>query len=187
MDLPWGDERSVQFITNVGLITTDGPIGPNIMAAEWTHHVSYEPGVIAVCIHRSNKETAVNIRKTKEFGVSLASTRQSIMASVAGGSKGHKTDKIKALQDLGFRFYKGKKIKALMVQGAAMTAECKLVKIIEIGSHMIFFGEVLEAAADGQEPLAYHKGRYWKLTEKIQKPSAEEKEKIDTVIKKHSK
>ena len=50
MDLPWGDEISNKFITNVGLITSDGPFGADVMACEWTHHISYSPGLIAVCI-----------------------------------------------------------------------------------------------------------------------------------------
>jgi hypothetical protein len=33
MDLLWNDRRTRQFVTNVGLITSDGPLGPNIMAA----------------------------------------------------------------------------------------------------------------------------------------------------------
>lgn len=188
MDLPWGDERSVQFITNVGLITTDGPIGPDIMAAEWTHQVSYEPGIIAVCIHKSNMSTSPNIRKTKEFGVSLTATDQSVLASVAGGSRGVEVDKIKALEELGFKFYKAKKIKALMVHGAALNVECRLVKTVDIGSHTIFFGEVLEATAGkDKQPLAYHKGKYWKLTETIQKPSSEERNKIEKIIVNHKK
>lgn len=76
MDLPWGDERTVKFITNVGLITSDGPNRPNIMAAEWTHHISYKPGLIAVCVG-SGTATLENIQKTKEFGVNLASVNQS--------------------------------------------------------------------------------------------------------------
>jgi hypothetical protein len=39
MDLLWNDRRTRQFVTNVGLITSDGPLGTNIMAAEWTHLV----------------------------------------------------------------------------------------------------------------------------------------------------
>ena len=188
MDLPWGDERTVQFITNVGLITTDGPVGPNIMAAEWTHHVSYSPGLIAVCVGKSNQATSVNIQKTKEFGVSLTAIDQSVLASVAGGSSGLETDKIKALQELGFKFYKAKKIKGLMVEGAAMNAECKLVKTLDIGSHTIFIGEVLEASATkGKEPLAYHKGKYWKMTENIQRPTEEKRESIKKIIGKYRK
>ncbi len=37
MDLPCGDERSNKFITNVGLITTDGPFGPDVMTFQWMH------------------------------------------------------------------------------------------------------------------------------------------------------
>ena len=187
MDLPWGDERSIQFITNVGLITTDGPVGPNIMACEWTHHVSYSPGLIAVCIW-PGKATHKNITATKEFGVSLAATDQSVMASVAGGSSGLETDKIKALKELGFKFYKAKKIKAPMVEGAAMNAECKLVKTLDIGSHTIFFGEVLEASVGkGKEPLALHKGKYWKMTENIPKPAQEERDRTKKIIEKCKK
>jgi flavin reductase (DIM6/NTAB) family NADH-FMN oxidoreductase RutF len=48
MDLQWNDRRTRQFLTNVGLITTNGPLGPDIMAAEWTHHISYSPSLISV-------------------------------------------------------------------------------------------------------------------------------------------
>ena len=48
MDLTWNDRRTRQFLTNLGLITCDGPYGPNVMAAEWTHHISYSPSLIAV-------------------------------------------------------------------------------------------------------------------------------------------
>jgi len=41
LDLPWNDERSNQFITNGGLITSDDPFRANVMAYEWTHYISY--------------------------------------------------------------------------------------------------------------------------------------------------
>ena len=34
LDLPWNDERSNKFITNVGLITSDSPFGADVMACE---------------------------------------------------------------------------------------------------------------------------------------------------------
>jgi hypothetical protein len=42
LDLPWNDERSNQFITNVGLITSDGPFRANVIDCEWTHYISYD-------------------------------------------------------------------------------------------------------------------------------------------------
>ena len=74
MDLQWNDRRTRQFLTNVGLITTNGPLGPDIMAAEWTHHISYSPSLISVNI-RGHDATARNIETSKEFGVNIASRR----------------------------------------------------------------------------------------------------------------
>jgi flavin reductase (DIM6/NTAB) family NADH-FMN oxidoreductase RutF len=127
LDLPWNDERSNKFITNVGLITSDGPFGADVMACEWTHHVSYSPGLIAVCIG-PKKTTHENIIQTKEFGVNLSSTDQSIMSSIAGGYMGSKYNKINALKELGFEFYEAKKIRAVMIKGAAVNIECTIVK-----------------------------------------------------------
>ena len=187
MDLPWGDEKTVQFITNVGLITSNGPNGQNIMACEWTHHVSYSPGLIAVCIG-AGKATAENIEETKEFGVSLTSTEQSTLASVSGTTSGKDINKIKALEELGFNFYKAKKINTMMVKDAVLNIECKLVKKLDInGSHIIYIGEVIEASlSKDKTPLAYHKGKYGKV-EFLPKPTDEERKKISEIIKKHKK
>src|SRR3989338_8098198 len=134
MDLPWGDERTKQFVTNIGLITSNGPHGYNIMAAEWVSQVSYSPGLIAVCI-RPDDATHANIAKTKEFGVNLCSANQSTLSSVSGGSSGKKINKIEALNEFGFSFFKAKQINTLMVEGCAMNVECKLIKKIKLGDH----------------------------------------------------
>ena len=161
MDLPWNDERSNKFITNVGLITTNGPYGADVMACEWTHHVSYRPGLIAVCIG-PNKATHENIKQTKEFGVNLCSTDQSIVSSVAGGYTGSRYNKINALKELGFEFYELKKIKATMIKGAALNIECILSKEIPLGDHTTFIGEAIEDSSNADKlPLAYHGGRYF--------------------------
>jgi flavin reductase (DIM6/NTAB) family NADH-FMN oxidoreductase RutF len=186
MDLPWGDEKSLQFITNVGLITSHGPHGHNIMSAEWTHHISYSPGLIAVCVG-FGKATLENIRATKEFGVNICSTGQSAMANVSGGSSGKEVDKIGALKELGFKFYEGKKIGALMVEGASLNAECRLFKEITMGDHVMLVGEVAEASVSGREPLAYHKGMYWILNKTAEKPSDEERKRMESVVKKYRK
>jgi len=186
MDLPWGDERSVKFITNVGLITSDGPNGPNVMAAEWTHHVSYSPGLIVICLGFT-KATVDNIRETKEFGVNIASTKQSVMSSVTGGYTGKEFDKVAALKELGFRFYPGKSINVIMVSGAAMNAECKLVEEKTFGDHIMFIGEVVESSAGSDEPVAYHQGKYWKMDTNVPKPSDEERAKIKEVVEKYKK
>lgn len=187
MDLPWVDGGSKKFITNVGLITTDGPFGPDVMACEWTHHISYSPGLIAICV-RPHDATHDNIKQTKEFGVNLCATDQSVMSSVAGGFSGKEYDKVNALKELGFEFYNASKIRAPMVKGASLNAECKLLNELSLGDHTMFVGEVLEVSNDADKaPIGYHNGRYWIMNSNVQKPSQEERERFRNVVEKFKK
>ncbi len=190
MDLKWDDPRTRKFVTNVGLITSYGKYGQNIMAAEWTHHISYSPALIVACIHPSDA-TATNIEETKEFGVNLAAVGQNVLSSVAGGSTGKEVDKIKVLEELGIKFYEAKNIKPLMVKGAAMNAECKLLKAIPLGDHTMFIGEVVEISAIDKDPtegpIVYHDGNYWKFGGKIQEPSEKELEEIKRLVENYKK
>ncbi len=187
MDIPWGSIESRKFTTNVGLITSNGPLGPNVMAAEWTHHISYSPGLVMVNINAQNKATAENIQKTKEFGVNIAAEDQNIPASIAGGSSGASIDKIKALKELGVEFYDGKKIKAPMIKGAALNIECKLIKSEKMGSHIMFIGEAVDVKAGDKKPLTFSEGKYWLLDREAAKPSESKREEIKKLLEKHAR
>ena len=93
MDLSWNDRHYRQFLTNVGLITSDGPYGPNVMATEWTHHISYSPSLIAVNI-RSMDATAENIKASKEFGVNLAAEIKTCSVALLENLSGKHLDKV---------------------------------------------------------------------------------------------
>ena len=185
MDIPWRSEPSNKFVNNVGLITSYGKKGDNIMSAEWTHHVSHEPGIIAVCIDREDT-TYANIIGTKEFGVNLCAEDQSVISSISGNNSGNETDKIGALKELGYKFFKGKKTKLLMVEGAALQVECKLVKSIELGDRTMFVGEAVYVhPVSGKQPLIYHSGKYWKFGEQIHKPKENELKKIKEIVERN--
>lgn len=184
MDLQWNDRRTRQFVTNVGLITSDGSYGPNIMSAEWTHHVSYSPSLIAANI-RGHDATAQNIIESKEFGVNLASQDQNLVCSIAGRYSGTDVDKISLLKELDFKFYNASKIRTVMLSDCAMNAECTLVRHEEIGDHIMFVGEVIEISANENAiPLVYHNGKYWKLGEVMQKPPGDIMMKIEVLAEK---
>ena len=186
MKLPWNDPRSNKFATSIGLITSNGPHGSNIMACEWTHHLSYDPGLVAVSIGPT-KTTVENIRTSKEFGVNLCASDQPILSSVAGGYSGSKYDKINALKELGFQFYDASKIKTLMIKGASLNVECKLFQEITFGDHIMFIGEVVDAIYNSEkQSLIYHDGKYWSLQPLI-KISQEERERIRKVLEKYRK
>jgi flavin reductase (DIM6/NTAB) family NADH-FMN oxidoreductase RutF len=187
MELKWDDYRTRKFVTNVGLITSDGPNGPNMMAAEWVHHVSYSPSLIAVCLG-PGRATVENIRKSRQFGISIASSSQSAICSIAGGSTGLEVDKVAQLGEFGLTFYPAKKINAPMPSGAAMNAECTLLQEIPLGDHVMFVGEVVEISADeAAVPLIYHAGRYWEFGAQMQKPPEDVLAKINALKEKYKK
>jgi len=186
MDIPWGSEAAHKFATNVGLITSNGPNGHNIMAAEWTHHISYSPGLIAVFIGHK-KATLENIHKSKEFGVSMAALDQNVLASISGGSSGRDVDKIATLKELGFKLKKAKKIDVWMPEGSAFSAECKVVNEMPLGDHTMVVGEVLDFSIGKKDSVIYHQGKYWKVGEKVEKPPDKDLELINSIVEKHRK
>lgn len=186
MDLSFEDPRMKKFVTNVGLVTSNGPHGHNIMACEWTHHVSYSPSLVSVCVNPKHA-THKNILASKEFGVSLCSENQNILSSLAGGSSGTGINKIEGLKELGYAFGNAKQINVLMPTGSCMQAECMLLKTVELGDHTMFVGQVVELASSEAMPLLYFDGGYRKIGEKIQKPSQEERYRMKGVMSKHTK
>src|SRR5574341_1580295 len=81
------------FATGVGLITSTGKNGPNVMAAEWTLHISYDPMLIAIFIHRG-EATYENIMQTREFGVNMSTDQQASLVNISGGYSRKEIDKL---------------------------------------------------------------------------------------------
>lgn len=150
------------FATTVALITTNGSSnGPNVMAAEWTMQISYDPMLIAIFIHES--PTYWNIKETRAFGVNIASDDQAELVNIAGGYS--KTEINKLAIPFAFETYDAKQIEVPMINGCALSAECKVTTIQEIGDHIMVIGEVVNASFDDKKfPLIYTRGNYRKLS-----------------------
>ncbi len=145
------------FTTTCALITTDGPDGPNVMAAEWTFNVSYRPFLILVAIDPANR-THDLILESKEFGVNLVSEEQVTAMGFAGHYSNADTDKLSS--EL-FETYPAHKIHAPMIRGALLNAECRLLETHPMGDHTAFVGEVLEFAVyPERKPVVLHQGSH---------------------------
>ena len=143
------------------MITSDGYFGKNVMAAEWTMQISYDPLLIAVFLHESSI-TLKNIRNTKEFGVNVASDKQSTLVNIAGGYSGSEIDKLRVKNS--FTILKSKYTKAPMIANCVINAECKLFSIKKIGDHFMVVGKVVAMRYDKtKKPLLYHTGKYFQI------------------------
>lgn len=152
------------FATTVGLITTKGKAGENVMSAEWTMHVSYEPMLIAIFIHDS--PTLWNIKDSNVFGVNIASDDQANLANIAGGYSGTEIEKLTIPRT--FETYRAGQIDVPMIRGCALNAECKVKSMQELGDHIMVVGEAVSARFDEKKyPLIYTRGNYRKLAGKM--------------------
>lgn len=141
------------------MITSVGNLGRNVMAAEWTMQISYEPLLIAVFLNEDSI-TLKNIHKTKEFGVNVASETQSNLVNIAGGYSRSEVDKLRVKH--AFTFLKSKFIKSPLIAGCTINAECKLFFMRKIGDHFAVIGKVISMRYDKTKlPLLYHTGRYF--------------------------
>lgn len=175
MDLKYGSSARDAFATNVGLITSNGPHGHNIMPAEWTAQISYDPAHITVSIGPA-KASCANILATKFFGMTIATEEQNILSSVSGGYSGKEFNKIDLLKDLGFVFIPAKNIDVLMPVGGMLAVECEVVEHHEYPGRVMFVGKVLTVEADpSKKPLIYHRGKYWSIGNQLPKPSDDER------------
>lgn len=138
------------FVTGVSMITSSGNKGSNVMAAEWTMQISYDPMLIAIFIHKGSV-TLNNILKTKEFGVNVASDEQSTAISTAGGFSRIELDKL-LITDV-FKTVKPKKIKTPLIQGCVLFAECRLFMKKTIGDHVMVVGKVVQIQYDKTKNL----------------------------------
>jgi len=138
------------------------------MAAEWAFNVSYDPFLIAVHVDKANV-THDEILAAGEFGVNLASEDQGAQMRFAGHFSKAETDKLSS--DI-FETYAAKRIKAPLLRGSVLNAECRLVQHFPVGDHTVFIGEVVEFSVDpGKRPLILHHGSH-RLGEKIERVPA---------------
>ncbi len=146
------------LVTSVALITTTGPRGPNVMAAEWTFQVSYRPMRLIVLVHPRDA-THENIMETREFGANFVSDDQGSLSSLAGAYTGREVSKLSS--EL-FETYSARKIGAPMIVGCFLNAECRVVEVLETGDHTMFLADVLDVRFDStKSPLLYTQRRYW--------------------------
>lgn len=149
------------FSTGLTMITSRGTNGPNVMTAEWVMQISYHPVLIAVFIHEGS-QTLKNIEKTKEFGINVASQKQTTEVNIAGGYSGRELDKLK-IKSI-FKIVNPQKITTPLISGCTINAECKLVKKQKLGDHIMIVGQVVNIRHDeSNNPLIYHRGRYFEL------------------------
>ncbi len=118
--------------------------------------VSLEPPLILVCAARDTITHSL-IQSSKAFCVSLLGEDQQELSN-RFASKKHEHRRFAGLQ------CEDGRSGCPRIPGAIAWLDCRVSQEIEAGDHVVYIGDVIDAAASSDAPLVYFKGSYRRLT-----------------------
>ena len=137
--------KTLLYPTPVCVIGTYDRFGnPNAMTAAWIGICCSSPPCLAVSL-RKVTQTYRNIINRKAFTVSIPSQDYAREADYFGLVSGSAADKFPSS---GLTPLKSKIVDAPLVREFPLALECRLYRIVEIGLHTQFIGEILDVKAD---------------------------------------
>jgi flavin reductase (DIM6/NTAB) family NADH-FMN oxidoreductase RutF len=132
-------------ITPVWVVGTFDHQGkPNVMTAAWAGICCSKPPSVYVSLRKATL-TYGNLMERKAFTVSFPSEEYVKEADYFGITSGRDSDKFSATN---LTPVKSELVDAPYVKEFPMILECKVIKVVEIGLHTEFIGEIMDVKAN---------------------------------------
>jgi flavin reductase len=141
----------------VNVITTLGPDGRRGFTASAVCSVSDTPPTLLVCCNRSNDSHAALFANRIMCVNTLSAGQRDISDFFAGRAEGEARFEVGAWDTLATG--------APALRGAVVSFDCRIVQLTDIGTHSVFFGEVVDIAwGTAHDALMYFARAYHPLT-----------------------
>ena len=150
----------------------------NIITIAWTGTICSDPPMAYISV-RKERHSYDMIKETGEFVINLPSEELVRAVDYCGCTSGLKVDKFKKMN---LTAGKSSKISAPSIEEAPVSIECKVTRIVPLGTHDMFMAEVLAINVDEKyidekgsfhmddvKLLAYSHGEYYSLGKKLGK------------------
>ena len=162
------------------LIGADIDKKSNFLAVAWSGIACGNPPMVSVAIHH-NRYTLEGIKQNMAFSLNVTSKDYAVETDYCGIISGSKTNKV---VDCGFTVFYGDLVGVPMIEEYPVNLECKVVHILDLGSHYLVIGEIIEThvskdcLTDGEpdvskiQPIAYMEGQpgdYYSMGENVGK------------------
>ncbi len=148
---------------------------PNFMVAAWCGVVNHVPPMVTVAV-RPSRHTEAGIGQHRAFSLNIPSSDQVVETDHCGIVSGKKADKSGV-----FAVSRGVLKGAPLADGCPLVLECRLERTVDLPTHRVHFGEVVEVHADPAclvdgvpdmgrvDPLVYAitDGNYWRIGERV--------------------
>jgi flavin reductase (DIM6/NTAB) family NADH-FMN oxidoreductase RutF len=114
---------------------------PNFLTASWVGIANGNPPMVSVAI-RHNRYTLKGIKQNMTFSVNVPSTDTVKETDYCGLVSGSKVDKVEVCR---FKVFYGKLASSPLIEQCPVNLECKVVHILDLGSHSLVIGRIRQA------------------------------------------
>jgi len=123
------------------LVGADVDNKPNFMAVGWGGTANIEPPIISIAI-RHDRYTLKGIRQNLTFSVNVPPADMVSETDYCGHTTGSKINKVEACR---FKVFYGKLVNAPLIEQCPFNLECKVMHLLDLGSHTLIVGRVEES------------------------------------------
>lgn len=141
----------------------------NIITIAWAGTICSNPPMVSISV-RPERYSYNIIKETGEFVINLTTKELAYATDYCGVKSGRDVDKFKEMH---LTPVQGIEVKAPMIGESPMCLECKVRKIVPLGSHDMFIADVVAVHADEKymddkgkfhleaaDPIVYSHGNY---------------------------
>lgn len=168
----WKPGNMLYPVPVVLITTSDGKGKDNIITIAWAGTVNSEPPMVSISVRKSRYSHEL-LSKNGEFVVNLVNKKLVRVTDLIGVKSGRDIDKFK---ECGLTAIKSQKVSVPSIKESPVNIECKVLNVLELGSHDMFIGEVLSVSVDKEylnkkgalkmdkmDLVAYNHGEYYTL------------------------
>ena len=151
----------------------------NIITISWTGTINTNPAMCYISIRKERHSHSI-IKNSGEFIINLTTKKLAYATDWCGVKSGRDYNKF---VEMNLTPEKSSKLKTPLIKESPVNIECKVEKIIELGSHDMFVAKIVAVNVDETfldkkteafdlrqtEPITYLHGNYYELGAKIGK------------------
>ena len=136
------DFKNLRYPLPITLVGANVEGKPNFLTIAYFSILSHSPPIVSVSLYK-NHYTVKGIKENGSFSVNIPSTEMVETTDYCGIVSGRKVDKSKL-----FKSFYGQLKTVPMIEECSLNFECKLFRTVEIGTNLIFLGEVVSLYAN---------------------------------------
>lgn len=174
--LSWRAGNMLYPVPSVMVSCMDSDGKANIITIAWAGTVCSDPAMVSISVRKSRYSHKL-ISESKEFVINLVSKKLARACDYCGVKSGRDIDKFKEMK---LNQYVSEYMDTPAIEESPVNIYCKVVKVLELGSHDMFIGEVIGVTVDDKymddnnkfnldktNLITYSHGEYFTLGEKL--------------------